>query len=627
MTLLTSQYNSWKGAVESLGASSIRNQWITMRDGVRLDTNIYLPLAVRDEIPAILVRSPYPERAILDKFVERYSLFLKNGYALVYQYERGRYWSEGDSSYLANAKYDGYDTIDWLAKQSWSNGKVGTFGCSSSAENQLSLSVANHPAHAAAIAQAPGAGIGRVGPYSEQGNIYRGGALQLMFASWFNEAIMYGKRGAHMRPQFPADLSQAERNLVSQQFDLHSVHAWGEPRKNFNYEAYYKHLPVCEINQAADGLPTDWDDFARRTPAAPQWEETPFASEGDNFAVPMLWVFSWYDVAVAPNVALYQDACVNAVGRCKNHQYLIIGPMVHCKFGEEKEQTKVGDRDIGDARYPYYDQYLEWFDYWLKDKPALELKQPKVSYYQMGENQWVQGDQFPVITEQSKAVTKTYYLQSQGQANTLLGDGVLSDVPPISCDFDKFVYDPKHPVPTLGGGACCMGNIQAEGSYDQSDLEMRNDILVYSSEPLIKDLTVTGFVEVELYVTSSASDTDFTLKLIDVYPDGRAYNLDDTIFRVRYREGYGKALSMQKDEVYKLVFPPMITGNTFKVGHCIRLEVSSSNFPHYDRNLNTGGNNYDERELVIAVNSVFHSPDRLSKIVFPVLDNEGSACL
>ena len=616
MTLLTNQYDSWEDATKALGARVIRNQWVPMRDGVRLDTNIYLPYTKLEKVPVILVRSPYPEKAVLDKGVARYSLFLKNGYALVYQYERGRYWSEGASCYLANAKYDGYDTIEWLVKQSWCSGKIGTFGCSSSAENQLSLAVANHPAHAAAIAQAPGAGIGKIGPYCEQGNIYRGGALQLMFANWFNEQVMYGKSGSHLRPQFPSDLNQKERNLVSQHFDLHSVHPWGKPKRGFDYQSYYKHLPVCEINQAVGGMPTDWDDFARRMPADPQWKATPFVNEGDNFAIPMLWVFSWYDVSVAPNVALYKDACINAVGRGKDHQYLIIGPMVHCQFGEETEKTKVGDREIGDARYDYYGRYLAWFDYWLKDKRPAEFKQPKVSYYQMGINQWIEGEQFPIVSEQSGVVSKTYFLQSQGQANTLLGDGVLSETPAISAGFDKFTYDPKYPVPTLGGGACCMGDIQSEGSYDQSDLEMRNDILVYSTEPLREDFAVAGFVDVELYVSSTAKDTDFTLKLVDVYPDGRAYNLDDTIFRLRYREGYEKAEFIEEGNIYRLMFPPMITANTFKAGHRIRLEISSSNFPRYDRNLNTGGNNYDEREPVSAVNSVYYSTTRLSRIVF-----------
>jgi len=616
MTFNSKQFKSWEEAVKACAQKSFRNQFISMRDGIRLDTNIYLPITETDQVPCILIRSPYPEKAIMDKGVERYSFFLKHGYAMVYQYERGRYWSEGENTYLANAQYDGYDTIDWLAKQPWSNGKVATFGCSSSAENQLSLSVANHPAHAAAIAQAPGAGIGKIGPYCEQGNIYRGGALQLMFASWFNESIMHAKRGAHLRPQFPPNLTQEERNLVSQHFDLHSIYPWGEPRPDIDYQSYYKHLPVSKINQAIGGALTDWDDFAQRTPADNAWDDTPFANQGAAFAVPMLWVFSWYDVSVAPNVAIYQDACANAVGRGKDNQHLIIGPMVHCQFGKETEQTKVGDRDIGDARYDYDQHYLEWFDHWLKEGANSELKRKSVNYYQMGENKWLNGTAFPAIDKDSASPVKTYYLHSNGHANTLLGDGRLIETQAQAAVKDNFTYDPQHPVPTLGGGACCMGDIQSEGAFDQSDLEMRNDILVYSTEPLVEDLRVTGFVAVELYISSSAKDTDFTLKLIDVYPDGRAYNLDDTIFRARYRNSYQAPVLMESGEVYKLTFPPMMIANTFKAGHRIRLEVSSSNFPRYERNLNTGGKNFDEQEPSLAVNTIYQSQKYPSNIQF-----------
>ncbi len=171
---------------------------------------------------------------------------------------------------------------------------------------------------------------------------------------------------------------------------------------------------------------------------------------------------------------------------------------------------------------------------------------------------------------------------------------------------------------THGGGACCMGDIKATGAFDQSTLEMRSDILVYSTPELDEDVTVAGYVEVELYVSSDAKDTDFTVKLIDVHPDGTAYNLEDNIFRARYREGYDKQVFMKPGKVYNIVFPPMVTANTFKKGHRIRLEVSSSNFPRYDRNLNTGGNNYNESEPVVARNRIHHSSEHASRIRIPV---------
>ncbi len=606
------KYETWKELQEELIEKAILRQWIPMRDGVRLDAEIYLPNTAKPPYPTVLIRSPYPSEKTLRP--EFYEPFVEAGYAIVFQNERGRYWSEGKHEYLARAGEDGYDTIDWIAKQDWSSGKVGTIGCSSSAENQLRLMAAAHPAHAAAIPQAPGAGIGKIGPYWEQGNIYRGGALQLLFPAWFHDYIYYAGAG-DPRPQFPADLSQEDRARISGYFKLWPEQGWGKPRAGFDYEKYFRHLPVSELNKAVEGPRTDWDRFARMTPADPAWKKLHLAGETETYGVPALWVFSWYDVSVAPNIALYNFARENtSTKRARGAQHMIIGPMPHCAFGDEKKQTKVGDRDLGDARYDYMERYVEWFDHFLKGEKNGALDRPPVRFYQMGANAWVTGESFP-----PKGTTfMDLYLDSGGQANTLHGDGVLSRSAPEKDASDGYVYDPLRPVQTHGGGACCMGDVKATGAYDQSTLEMRSDILVYSTPPLEEDLAVAGFVEVEIFVSSDAKDTDFTVKLIDVDPDGTAYNLDDNIFRARYREGYDKQVFMQPGEVYKIVFPPMVTANTFKEGHRVRLEISSSNFPRYDRNLNTGGNNYDESKPVVARNRVHHSSHYPSKIRLPV---------
>jgi hypothetical protein len=605
-------YDDWSELEEALIEKTILRQWIPMRDGVRLDAEIYLPNTAEAPYPTVLIRSPYPSEKTLGP--EYYEVFVENGYAIVFQNERGRYWSEGEHEYLARAGEDGYDTIDWISKQDWSNGKVGTIGCSSSAENQLKLMAAAHPAHAAAIPQAPGAGIGKVGPYREQGNIYRGGALQLLFPAWFHDYIYYSGAG-DPRPSFPADMTQEDRARVSRYFKLWPQHGWGEPRPDFDYEKYFRHLPVAELNSAVDGPKTDWDRFARMTPADPVWDGLHLAGDRDSFGVPALWVFSWYDISVAPNVSLYNHAREHCnTARAQGNQHMIIGPLAHCRFGQESEHSEVGDRDLGDARFDYEQRYLEWFDHWLKGADNDALERPKVRYYQMGENVWVTGDRFPL--EGTEYVD--LFLDSGGKANTLYGDGVLARTPSEKDGSDGYIYDPLRPVQTHGGGACCMGDVKATGAFDQSTLEMRSDILVYTTPVLEEDLVVAGFVEVELYVSSDAKDTDFTTKLIDVDPDGTAYNLDDDIFRARYREGYEEPVLMEKGQVYRVVFPPMITANTFKKGHRIRLEVSSSNFPRYDRNLNTGGHNYDESEPVVARNRIHHSPQYRSRIRLPV---------
>lgn len=613
------RYKDWSEVSTDLIEKTVEREYVPMRDGLNLDALILLPNTAKPPYPTVLIRSPYPYDGEL-KPESRIVNFLQAGYAVMMQNERGRYWSQGDFEYLARAGEDGYDTIDWIAKQKWSNGKVGTIGCSSTAENQLRLNSAAHPAHAAAIALGPGAGIGRIGPYAEQGNLYRGGALQLLFAGWYRGAIVYGAYG-DPRPQFPGDLSQEDRIRISKAFPLTSSMATGAAGKELDHEKYFSHLPVIDLNKEAGGTRTEWERFARRTPGDPAWREIHLSNEGETFGVPMLWGFSWYDVGVAPNVALYNYAREHSSDRARGAQQMIISPVAHCAFGTERKSTVIGDRELGDARMDYDARFLEWFDYWLKDVRNDAMKRPAVQYYQMGANRWVNADRFPI----NDTTHLDLFLDSAGRANTLYGDGILSHKPPSRKTSDGFIYDPLRPVETLGGGACCMGSIKAAGSYDQSTLEMRSDILVYTTEALDQDLNVAGPVEIELYVSSDAKDTDFTVKLIDVYPDGAAYNLDDTIFRARYREGWNRKVLMKRDEVYKLTIPPMITANTFKKGHRVRIEVSSSNFPRYDRNLNTGGNNYDESKPVVAHNRVHHSGRYASKIRLPVSSNPPAA--
>jgi putative CocE/NonD family hydrolase len=234
----------------------------------------------------------------------------------------------------------------------------------------------------------------------------------------------------------------------------------------------------------------------------------------------------------------------------------------------------------------------------------------------MGSNKWQQAESFPLPNTE----IKTYYLNSGGKANTRNGDGVLILKKPGAKDLaDRFTYDPMNPVPSYGGNVCCTGTAIKGGSFDQSEMELRNDILVYTSEPLKEGVEITGFIESTIFVSSTGPDTDITLKLIDVGTDGKAYNLDETIQRLRYREGYDKEVMMEKEKVYKVDLTPMVTSNYFAPGHRIRIEISSSNFPRFERNLNTGGNNYDESKGVVVENKIHHSSKYPSVIKLPVI--------
>jgi putative CocE/NonD family hydrolase len=313
---------------------------------------------------------------------------------------------------------------------------------------------------------------------------------------------------------------------------------------------------------------------------------------------------------------MFEHARETAKNGAADQQYAVIAPTLHCSYKRATENTIVGERSVGDARLDYDALTYGWFDHFLKgENNGLLDTLPRVRYYTMGSNEWQTSDSWPP----KGAAPVTYYFSSNGKANTLYGDGALTTGAPGSDRPDTFTYDPMNPVPSHGGNVCCTGNAVQGGAFDQRVMEARNDILVYSTEPLKEGMEVSGPVEVTLYVSSDAKDTDFTAKLIDVYPDGRAYNLDETIQRMRYRDGYGRKVLMQPGQVYEVTLGHMNTSNFFEPGHRIRLEISSSNFPRFDRNLNTGGNNYDETKGVVARNSVHHSKKYPSSVKLSVV--------
>jgi putative CocE/NonD family hydrolase len=324
---------------------------------------------------------------------------------------------------------------------------------------------------------------------------------------------------------------------------------------------------------------------------------------------------------VGPNLAMFNHARQAASPEVADQQYAVIAPVLHCSYTRATEETIVGERNVGDARLDYQGLTYGWFDHLLKDEEnALLDTLPRVRYYTMGSNRWQSSETWPP----EGAETITYYLASRGEAGTSMTDGQLSMQPPEPDRPDEFTYDPMDPVPSHGGNVCCTGNAVRGGALDQRQLEsQRADILVYSTPPLDRGIEVTGPVTVTLYVESDARDTDFTAKLLDVYPDGTAYNLDETIQRMRYREGYGRTVWMEPDSVYRVVLGPMNTSNYFASGHRIRIEISSSNFPRFDRNLNTGGNNYDEAEGVTANNAVHHSGTYPSMVELTVVPGTG----
>jgi putative CocE/NonD family hydrolase len=599
-----------------------RKMLVPMRDGVRVATDIYRPKNAAGKVPTIWVRTPYnfnfwDVRNGVPADMTAALTAVKRGYAYVVQNERGHFFSEGNYDILGSPS-DGYDALAWLTSQPWSNGKVGATGCSSTAEYQMGVAALGHPGFAAMNVQGFGAGVGRVKPYYEQGNWYRGGAVQMLFITW-----IYGQQN-QVRPMFPRDTPREDLIRASKAFDL----APQLPPVDWSKQLW--HLPLQDIIANVDGPKGIFADrmpvatggaMVQRGPNDPAWYKGGLYHDDMPLNLPGLWFMSWYDVSVGPNLALYNHVRKTAPREIADQQWAIIAPVGHCAFRRATEDTVVGERSMGDARLDYEEIVYGFFDRFVKgaESPRLDSL-PKVTYYTMGLNKWRTSPTWPP----AGARPMTFYLSSGGKANSVAGDGMLTTAPPMEDKPDRFTYDPMNPVPSLGGNVCCTGNAITAGAFDQRKTEARADVLVYTTPPFERGLEISGAIEPTLYVSSDAKDTDFTVKVLDVHPDGRAYNLDESIQRMRYRDGYEKPLAwMEPGKVYKVALQPLTTSNYFEAGHRLRIEVSSSNFPRFDRNLNTGGNNYDEAKGVVAHNAVHHSKRYPSQVTVTVVESAG----
>ena len=581
-----------KSGLEDI-ATFDRENMVAMRDGVRLSTSLLIPKTPGAKLPAILIRTPYERGQELDDKLVR--PLLSHGYVIVLQNERGTGWSEGKHQFLAGARNDGYDTLTWIAQQSWSNGKVGTIGCSSSAEHQLALSAMNHPAHKAMVAMGPGSAIGELPGWNTEGGFYKGGVPMIEWEGW------YRFNGEFNRPKLPPDSSRDERiRLV----DMYTPWAPPEVRAALKQKAKdsIKELPSKDIESRIGVPPNDFGTLITLSPFDPHWRELELIHDGDHPHVPALYVDAWHDFTGPNTIKLFEYL------QDTPNQFLIVAPTGHCAMREATEHTMVGERDMGDGRLDYDSLILKWFDHWLQDKDNDVLDRPKVQTFLMGGNRWQTFPSWPV----PGAKRTRFYLHSDGRANSALGNGKLSTSEPAREVSDAFLSDPFNPVPSSGGGDT-EPNVQ-----DQTAVETREDVLVYSTEPLKDGLAVTGEIKVVLFVSSTAPDADLSLKAVDVYPDGKAYNVSDTMLRLRYRDGFATPVFMKQGEVYRVAPVEMITSNYFAPGHRLRIHIAGSNFPLYERNLQTGGRNYDETQGRSATLKIYHDSNHISYVEVPV---------
>jgi len=532
-----------------------------MRDGVRLSANIFRPEAP-GRYPTILVRTPYNKGRDI---APHYAAFVEHGYVVVVQDVRGRYASEGVFRPLEQEPADGDDTLNWIARQSWSDGKVGMLGGSYLGIVQWKVAALNNPHLKAMFPVVSGCDDYRDRFYSPGGGMKLGQRLL-----WMSE---------NMRaPRFHPDFNKFVLHLPLRTSD---VAATGQ---------------VSEMFQQAVAHP-DYDSF---------WKSISVRQQLDKIRVPVFSVGGWFDNFVESDLDAYQ-----ALRKNSGVDHILIGPWPH-SMSEKLEGVDFGP----DAMAPMRDLQMQWFDQFLKSKDTPLLSQAPVRVFVMGVNRWRDAREWP-----PPAHPERFYLASRGHANTLAGDGWLdTNAPPGPAGKDRFVFDPRDPAPTVGGAVCCNPKVFPWGPRDQRAVEQRRDVLVYTTAVLRKDVEVIGPVRVVLYTATSARDTDFTAKLVDVFPDGRAQSLTDGMLRLRYRKSLEKPELARPGEICKLTIDAGVTGNVFLRGHRIRMEISSSNFPRFDRNPNTGQAIADATELRTASQTIYHDARRPSYVLLPVVE-------
>lgn len=549
---------------------------VKMRDGVTLVADIFRPKAA-GKFPVLLTRTPYNRR---DTNTGMY--LATRGYVAILQDVRGRFDSEGEFYPFKNEMNDGYDTIEWAAGLEYSNGSVGMFGASYVGATQM-LAAISKPPHLKAIF-----------PYITASEYYDGWTYQSgALMQWFTSSWTTGL---------------AEDTVRRKTSGLARPKEWVNQLPVEDYR-------LISTPTAADVAPyfRDWVEHERDDEYWRKWKISDHYQELD---IKSLHSGGWHDIFLKGSIKNFVEMRKTAATQgARDGQRLLIGPWAHAPTSPE---GKIGDVVFGkSAVMDFNGTMVKWFDYALKDIKNEFASDAPVSIFVMGDNVWRNEKEFPLArTNYTK-----YFLHSTKGANSLNGDGVLATQAPAKEKPDTFEYDPQNPVPTLGGRLCC-GNASAPGPYDQRGNEARQDVLVFSTPPLEKDSEVTGYITVELYAASSATDTDFTALIVDVDANGYARFLTDGIVRARYRNSTERAEMIEPGKIYKYTIDLWATSNVFKAGHRIRVYISSSNFPRFNRNLNTGEATMRGTRMIKAQQTIYHDAEHPSAIVLPIIPKQ-----
>lgn len=544
---------------------------VPMRDGVNLSTDLYLP-KTDGPFPTILIRTPYSNNT--EPLIARARALANNGYVVALQDTRGRWDSGGDYYPLKGEGQDGYDTQEWIGAQPWSNGKIGTSGASYLGHTQLQS------------APYGSTNLTAMAPRVMGGNFFEllrpGGALDLNLCATWGTGI--------------------------------SEHTNQFVEYNHWTELFYT-LPLQQLDQEAGRSLPFWQDLLAHPTYDDYWSAMNIEERWGEIGVPALNMGGWYDIFIQGTLACFTGLRQHGRTPAARRTQAIIGPWTHSL----SVSPKVGDIDFG--FHSMYDLDLleyRWWEQWLQGEGTGILDEGPLRLFIMGSNEWRDEQEWPL----ERTEWQQWYLHSKGNANTLRGNGGLTPTQPAAEPTDHFVYDPHYPVQTNGGNNCCAPHITPWGPYDQRSVEMRSDVLCYTSAPLSDDMEVTGPITLVLYAATDSPDTDWTAKLVDVSPRGYAKNLCDGIIRTRYRESMSDPTLLEPNQIYRYEINVGVTANVFRKGHRIRLEVSSSNFPRFDRNLNTGEDLGASSTIRAARQTVYHDGDHASHLVLPVIPVE-----
>ena len=604
---------------------------VEMRDGTNLATDIFTQ-EKESNWPVVLMRTPYNK----DEFPVAIEKIVDAGYAFVIQDCRGRFSSEGRFEALVDESKDGEDTVRWILDQRWCNGKVGLFGMSYLAATSWLTAINDIDGVVTAVSA--------VGGSIFNGWYYAPGVFQLDTLFFWNISMMDNENDRHQRTfgegqlKAVADASAASMTAtleyVSHPHPESSEYArLGQAREYAINQvsesaAALLRLPLYQVaEQITQYAPWVQSWIDNPDPSTFYWQAADWSRKQDRINVPMLHIVGWYDLFVRSGL---KDFAAISARADAPFQKLIVGPDSHITIAIANDDTPIGERV-----FSYKAIIEDWFLYktsphnngrafsswacrWLKDDKTVLHDEAPITLYVMGENVWRDEWEWPL----SRTQWTPLYLNSGGNANSVRGDGTLSFQPPDTPEsYDRFQYDPANPVPSLGG--TFLGALgPTPGVFEQSTAELRHDVLVYTSDKLENPLELTGPVTARLWVTTSAVDTDFTAKLVDVLPDGSAYNICDGVTRLRYRPD--KPGLVAPNTLQEVVVELSPTSFLFKASHRIRVQVSSSNFPLFDPNSNTGKSLLSDptNEMLVARQTVYHDSSRPSHMILPVIPRQ-----